>query len=82
MKSLYIHVHHKSWKVRINESEFDEEVDSLERILSSNLTAEGGIGGCWIPVHTNTNHPSLSAESHIFLTYELKKMAILETVVE
>jgi len=77
MKKLYIHVLQKSWKVRIDESEFDKEVDSIERILSSNLTSEGGIGGCWIPVHGEPG-----SEDHIFLTYELKKMAILETVVE
>lgn len=75
MKSLYIHVHHKSWKVRTDENEFDKEVDNLKRILSSNLLTAGG---CWIPVYTDPH----SAKAHIFLTYELKKMAILETVVE
>jgi hypothetical protein len=77
-KYLYIHLPQKSWRVKIEENEFDKEVDSLERILSSKLSPRGGSGACWIPVWSNPQ----SAEAHIYLTEELKSKAILETVVE
>lgn len=72
MKNLYIHVQNKSWKVRTDEDVFDKEVSHLERVLNDDTE------GSWVFVCSDPH----SAEALIYLSPRLKKLAILETVVE
>jgi len=70
MKTLFIHLPNHSYRVNIEEEEFDTEVTNLQNVIDS-------AGSCWIPVHVDGDERS---ERHLFLTEQVKKLAHLETV--
>jgi hypothetical protein len=46
MKTLFIHLPNHSYRVNIEEEEFDTEVTNLQNVIDS-------AGSCWIPVHVD-----------------------------
>ncbi len=68
-RSIHIHLPDRSWKVKTRN--FDVDLTQLETCLTKGEC-------CWIPIHSIPHH----AEAHIYLSNEMSKQAVLETIVE